>query len=149
MVWKKCRMVAAVRTTVRVRADGKGFAAGLSADRVSPAASADIESVTASSCMPGCIDHTRTAIVADAEPEITPQISPITSLQNDDTRPAFRMSFKASPASGTLREGHRVKRLFIRRRHGHADDIKHNADGNDADQNHKRNAERRVCEQIG
>ena len=103
MVWKKCRMVAAVRTTVVLEPMAKDLPQAFP-PTVSPAASADIESVIASSCMLGCIDHTRTAIVADAEPEITPQISPITSLQKDDTRPAFRMSFRASPASGTLRE---------------------------------------------
>ena len=35
---------------------------------------------------------------------MTPQMSPITSLQNDETRPALRMSRSASSASGTLRE---------------------------------------------
>ena len=43
-------------------------------------------------------------MVAAAEPEMTPQISPMTSLQNDDTRPAFRISFSACVASGTLRD---------------------------------------------
>ena len=47
---------------------------------------------------------TRAAITAEAEPEITPQISPMTSLQNDDTRFALRMSRSASRASGTLRD---------------------------------------------
>ena len=71
---------------------------------VSPAASADMASVRTISRMPGCIASTRAAMVAAAEPEMTPQISPMTSLQNDDTRPAFRISFSACVASGTLRD---------------------------------------------
>ena len=49
-------------------------------------------------------NSTRAEMTAAAEPEMTPQMSPITSLQNDETRPALRMSRSASYASGTLRE---------------------------------------------
>ena len=61
MVWKKCRMVAAVRTTVVLEPMAKDLPQAFP-PTVSPAASADIESVIASSCMLGCIDHTRTAM---------------------------------------------------------------------------------------
>ena len=96
-------MVAAVRTTVVLEPMAKDLPQAFP-PTVSPAASADMESVMKSSFAPGRIAQSRAAIVAAAEPEMTPQISPITSLQNEDTRPAFRMSFKASPASGTFRE---------------------------------------------
>ena len=43
------------------------------------------------------------AIVAEAEPETTPQISPTTSLQMELTRSAFRSSRMASCAPGIFR----------------------------------------------
>ena len=46
----------------------------------------------------------RAAMTAEAEPEMTPQISPMTSLQNELTRFAFRSSRNASGASATLRD---------------------------------------------
>ena len=71
---------------------------------VTPETTADSSSVMKISEPLLLSSSTRAEMTAAAEPEMTPQMSPITSLQNDETRPALRMSRSASSASGTLRE---------------------------------------------
>lgn len=71
---------------------------------VTPETTADSSSVIKISDLLLLRISTRAAMTAAAEPEITPQISPMTSLQNDDTFPALRIRRSASSASGTLRE---------------------------------------------
>ena len=70
---------------------------------VTPETTADSSSVMKISEPLLLSSSTRAEMTAAAEPEMTPQMSPITSLQNDETRPALRMSRSASSASGTLR----------------------------------------------
>ena len=51
---------------------------------------------------PGMVAITSAAIMADAEPDTTPQISPMTSLQMELTLSALRSSLIASWAPGTF-----------------------------------------------
>ena len=67
---------------------------------VIPATRADIKSCTARDKTVGMPMTAWVAMTAEAEPEMTPQISPTTSLQKEETRYAFRSSRMASVASG-------------------------------------------------
>ena len=87
------------------------------------------------------------AMTAEAAPEIMPQISPTTSLQNEATLSALRSSQMALPASGDLLRRHGVKRLFICRCHRHADHIKQNAQRDDKKQQQKRRQHPAVFQQ--
>ena len=62
---------------------------------VNPATSADIKSVTSCGTEKAKFCSTCAAMVAEAEPETTPQISPTTSLQMELTRSALRRSWIA------------------------------------------------------
>lgn len=70
---------------------------------VKPATNADIKSVATWGNVNEKFCRICAAMVAEAEPETTPQISPITSLQMELTRSAFRKSRMACMLPGTFR----------------------------------------------
>lgn len=102
-VRKKHRTFAAVRTTAVLLFMASDLPQALP-PTVTPETTADSSNVIKISDLLLLRISTRAAMTAAAEPEITPQISPMTSLQNDDTFPALRIRRSASSASGTLRE---------------------------------------------
>ena len=71
---------------------------------VTPATSADIISETILGHVKSKLCSTCAAMVADAEPDTTPQISPTTSLQMELTRSALRKRRIASMLPGTFLE---------------------------------------------
>ena len=103
MVRKKQSTFAVDRTTCTLPPIANVFPTAFP-PTVTAATSALIPSVTIVAFVLSMPSTARAAMTAAAEPEMTPQISPMTSLQNELTRFAFRSSFSASGASATLRD---------------------------------------------
>lgn len=95
MVRKKQSTFAVDRTTCTLPPIANVFPTAFP-PTVTAATSALIPSVTIVAFVLSMPSTARAAMTAAAEPEMTPQISPMTSLQNELTRFAFRSSFSAS-----------------------------------------------------
>ena len=139
MVWKKCRTIAAVRTTLVLESMAKDLPHAFP-PTVSPAASAGHgKRHERSRACRGCIDQQHAAAdgrrggAGDDAADIADHV-----VAERRHAPGVSDQLQRLRRFRHLARRHRVKRLFVRRRHRNADDIKHNADGNDADENHKR-----------